>query len=94
MFLIIINKSVPEISIPLLTEGAAALFASIGLAPMLQGIRAEHLLKDIPTLKKLEEVGQMDPDYRLMIKYIRTRPTETLSSFHIHLKDLERVTSG
>ena len=34
MFLIIINKSVPEISIPLLTGGAAALFASIGLALM------------------------------------------------------------
>ena len=34
MFLMIINKSVPEISIPLLTGGAAALFAPIGLAPM------------------------------------------------------------
>ena len=34
MFLMIINKSVPEISIPLLTGGAAALFASIGLALM------------------------------------------------------------
>ena len=34
MFLMIINKSVPEISIPLLTGGAAALFASICLAPM------------------------------------------------------------
>ena len=36
MFLMIINKSVPEISIPLLTGGAAALFASIGLALMLR----------------------------------------------------------
>ena len=36
MFLIIINKSVPEISIPLLTGGAAALFAPIGLVPMLR----------------------------------------------------------
>ena len=34
MFLMIINKSVPEISIPLLTGGAAALFASICLPPM------------------------------------------------------------
>ena len=34
MFLMIINKSVPEISIPLLIGGAAALFGSICLAPM------------------------------------------------------------
>ena len=34
MFLIIINKSVPEISIPLLKGGVTALFGPIGLAPM------------------------------------------------------------
>ena len=34
MFLMIINKSVPEISIPLLTGDAAALFAPLGLVPM------------------------------------------------------------
>ena len=34
MFLITINKSVPEMSIPLLTAGAAAPFAPIGLPPM------------------------------------------------------------
>ena len=34
MFLITINKSVPEMSVPLLTGGAAALFAPIGLPPM------------------------------------------------------------
>ena len=32
----IINKSVPDISIPFLTGGAAALFASICLPPMLK----------------------------------------------------------
>ena len=35
MFLITINKSVPEMSIPLLTGGAAAPFAPIGLPPMI-----------------------------------------------------------
>ena len=35
MFLITINKSVPEMSITLLTGGAAALSALIGLPPML-----------------------------------------------------------
>ena len=34
MFLTIINKSVPEISIHLLTGGAAVLFVQIGLTPM------------------------------------------------------------
>ena len=38
MFLIIINKSVPEISIPLLREGAAAHFAPIGLPPIIMFI--------------------------------------------------------
>ena len=34
MFLITINKSVPEMSIPLPAGGAAAHFAPIGLPPM------------------------------------------------------------
>ena len=45
MFLMIINKSVPEISIPLLTGGAAALFASICLAPMISLITLEETEK-------------------------------------------------
>ena len=35
----IINKSVPDISIPFLTGGAAALFASICLPPMVTAIK-------------------------------------------------------
>ena len=58
MFLIIINKSVPEISIHLLTGGAAALFASICLVPIHENIINDlieillAILKIVPTIKK------------------------------------------
>ena len=44
MFLKTVNKSVPDMSIPFLTEGAAALFASICLPPMCGAPRTSSMI--------------------------------------------------
>ena len=43
---------------------------------------ARHLLRENPALSSLEEVGQKDPDNKMMIEYIRTnRNFKGLSPF-------------